>query len=316
MKDADAKRYQLRGNRNTVHIAGFDEITRGDMNYAVSPCGALSRGLYLDHGTSSDDAAEILDAARHDYRGRNLCKNCERAAVRTIEQQQADAERPADADQRDTGWTVDAYAIAGEVAPGMVVLAEARDGNLDDDGRPATLAWEVADVEPAGRPAARAGATAGPAPRRLHLVAVCDSAGLPHNDTQTLECHPEHVLPKASPRIDYRPAPSPDAFGVFDLEPCRVVELKRGDTVYLTDLHQQGYSGPLGALDNGQAWRVSDVFPLHGEAEGWFSAPVVLVPVCRLDGSRPRAGGALVYRRRAEHKVFRCQARPAPPPAS
>jgi hypothetical protein len=85
---ATPRTYTVLYNRNTNHIAGLDELTRGsELNYSLSACSAVTKG-YLAAGESFDNVAAALANATL-AGGRRLCKNCAKAANARLAQEEA-----------------------------------------------------------------------------------------------------------------------------------------------------------------------------------------------------------------------------------
>lgn len=72
-------KYQVKGNRTSLHIAGISERSKGSqLNYAVSACGALSRSYRFETLMDTDDLAAAVKRAT--VLSRKFCQNCAKAA--------------------------------------------------------------------------------------------------------------------------------------------------------------------------------------------------------------------------------------------
>jgi hypothetical protein len=88
--------YTIRYNRSSNHIQGLTEATQSSGEerggvvgyYAQSACAGLTRsGRSMGTGQSYDTVQDALTAARSNAAaaGRKVCKSCEKAAVRIID---------------------------------------------------------------------------------------------------------------------------------------------------------------------------------------------------------------------------------------
>jgi hypothetical protein len=127
--------YTIRYNRNTNHIAGITERTKGsDFTYAQSACAALTRsGTRMATGKSSDDLAEILADARSSARatGRKLCTTCEKAAEMEIAAIEAETAAAAEKIAAETAEEVEEIqtvptAPAGDGYPILIAYEDGR----------------------------------------------------------------------------------------------------------------------------------------------------------------------------------------------